>query len=256
MSRGIRGNRGDPGPDARAAAEPALAIRIARKDHGATRVLDGLAFALPRGTFTCLIGPSGCGKTTTLRVLMGLDRDWEGEVDPAFASARLAVAFQEPRLLPWRTLARNVALALGEGASDRAVADALAAVGLDGLGDRYPSEISLGQARRAALARAFAVRPEVLLLDEPFVSLDEATAQRLRGLLIELWESDPVTVLMVTHNVAEAVRLADRIVLLTERPAHVAAEVAVEMPRAERSPEAVAAFAHDLARRFPGLVTV
>lgn len=100
------------------------------------------------------------------------------------------------------------------------------------------------------------MRPEVLLLDEPFVSLDEATAQRLRGLLIELWERDPVTVLMVTHNVAEAVRLADRIVLLCERPAHVAGEVAVEMPRAERTPEAVMAFAAGLARRFPGLVTV
>ena len=241
-------------PDNR--GEDALSIRIARKDHGPVRVLDGLAFALPRGAFTCLIGPSGCGKTTTLRVLMGLERDWEGEIDPAFATARLAAAFQEPRLLPWRTVARNVALALGEGAREEVVEQALASVGLDGLGDRFPSQLSLGQARRAALARAFAVRPEVLLLDEPFVSLDEATAQRLRALLVALWERDPVTVLMVTHNVAEAVRLADRIVLLTERPARVAGEVTVDVARADRTPEAVAAFARGLARRFPGLVTV
>ena len=231
-------------------------MRIARKDHGATRVLGGLAFALPRGAFTCLIGPSGCGKTTTLRILMGLDRDWEGEIDPAFATARLAAAFQEPRLLPWRTVAQNVALALGERAEAGLIAEALAAVGLAGLGDRFPSQLSLGQARRAALARAFAVRPEILLLDEPFVSLDEATAQRLRALLVALWERDPVTVLMVTHNVAEAVRLADRIVLLSERPARVAGEVEVDLPRPERTAEAVAAFATGLARRYPGLVTV
>ena len=247
---------GTPSPDGRDEDAGALAIRIDRKDHGPVRVLDGLAFALPRGAFTCLIGPSGCGKTTTLRVLMGLDRDWEGEVDPAFATARLAVAFQEPRLLPWRTVARNVALALGEDARDEVIEGALASVGLAGLGERFPSHLSLGQARRAALARAFAVRPEVLLLDEPFVSLDEATAQRLRALLIDLWERDPMTVLMVTHNVAEAVRLADRIVLLSERPAHVAGEVVVDLPREARTAEAVAAFAQGLARRFPGLVTV
>ena len=249
-------NRGDPGPDGRGGDAEALAVRIDRKDHGPVRVLEGLAFALSRGAFTCLIGPSGCGKTTTLRILMGLEHDWEGAIDPAFASARLAAAFQEPRLLPWRTVAQNVALALGARAEGGAVEGALASVGLGGLGDRFPSQLSLGQARRAALARAFAVRPELLMLDEPFVSLDEATAQRLRALLIELWERDPVTVLMVTHNVAEAVRLADRIVLLSERPARVAGEVAVDIPRPERTPEAVTAFATNLARRFPDLVTV
>ena len=165
------------------------------------QVLRGLAFALPGRAFTALIGPSGCGKTTTLRILMGLDRDWEGAIDPAFATARLAAAFQEPRLLPWRTVAQNVALALND-APRGAVEEAISAVGLDGLGDRFPSQLSLGQQRRAALARVFAVRPEVLFLDEPFVSLDEATAQRLRGLLIDLWRRDPVTVLMVTHNVS------------------------------------------------------
>ena len=219
------------------------------------QVLRGLAFALPGRAFTALIGPSGCGKTTTLRILMGLDRDWEGAIDPAFATARLAAAFQEPRLLPWRTVAQNVALALDD-APRGAVEEAISAVGLDGLGDRFPSQLSLGQQRRAALARAFAVRPEVLFLDEPFVSLDEATAQRLRGLLVDLWRRDPVTVLMVTHNVREAVQLADRIVLLSERPARVAAEVEVGLRRDARSPEAVTAFAADLAERYPGLVAI
>ena len=233
----------------------ALTVRIARKDHDATRVLDRLEMDLPSRAFTCLIGPSGCGKTTTLRILLGLDRDWEGEIDPRFAAARLAAAFQEPRLLPWRTVARNVALALGEGASEDRVEEALAEVGLGGLGGRFPAQLSLGQARRASLARAFAVRPEILLLDEPFVSLDEGTAQRLRGLLLDLWRRDPVTVLMVTHNVREAVSLADRIVLLTERPARVAGVVEVGMPREARDAAAVGAFAADLARRFPALVT-
>lgn len=218
-------------------------------------VLDDLSFTLEANAFTCLIGPSGCGKTTTLRILTGLDDDFTGTVDPFLRTARIAVAFQEPRLLPWRTVAENVALAL-ERRDDARVAEALADVGLDGLGARYPAELSLGQARRVALARAFAVRPDVLYLDEPFVSLDEAGAHRLRALLLQLWRRHQVTVLMVTHNVREAVQLADRIVLFSERPAHVVEEVAVSLPRETRDPEAVAAFVRDLAGRFPGLVTL
>ncbi|WP_244444236.1 ABC transporter ATP-binding protein [Lutibaculum baratangense] len=221
-------------------------------------VISGLEMSLPPRAFTCLIGPSGCGKTTTLRILLGLDDEFEGKIDDRFRTARLAAAFQEPRLLPWRTVRQNVDLALPRDMTDReaVIGRALADVGLEELLDRYPGQLSLGQARRAALARAFAVRPDILFLDEPFVSLDEATAQRLRGLLIELWTHHPVTVLMVTHNVREAVQLADRIVLLTHRPARVVGEVAVTLPREARTQETVGAFAAELARRHPGLVTL
>ena len=243
----------------RSMAPPAreLTARIDRKEHVGTDgerlvVLDRLELRLAPGTFTCLIGPSGCGKTTTLRILMGLDDEFDGELDPTLREARIATVFQEPRLLPWRTVSQNVLLALLRPDLPRVDA-ALASVGLGGMGDRYPAQLSLGQARRVALARAFATEPEVLFLDEPFVSLDEASAGFLRDLLIELWQRRPMKVLMVTHNLREAVRLADRIVFLTERPASVAGVAEVELPRDGRDPEAVSGFAAELARRFPGL---
>jgi NitT/TauT family transport system ATP-binding protein len=242
-------------------AGPALRILIRRKtydcpDGRVVPVLEGVEFALPRHAFTCLMGPSGCGKTTMLGILLGLDRAYEGDIDPSFGAARIAAGFQEPRLLPWRTVERNIRLALPDDVADADIEGMLAAVGLQGLGDRYPAQLSLGQARRAALARAFAVQPHILFLDEPFVSLDEASAVRLRGLLLTLWRRDPATVLMVTHNVREAVTLADRIVLLSERPAHVVGEVDVDILRDARDSAAVERFAVDLAARFPGLVTI
>ncbi|WP_375262967.1 ABC transporter ATP-binding protein [Palleronia sp.] len=234
-----------------------LTARIERKEHidadgERLIVLDGLELRLAPGTFTCLIGPSGCGKTTTLRILMGLDDDFQGELDPVLRKARIATVFQEPRLLPWRTVAQNVNLALSRPDLPRVEA-ALTSVGLEGMGNRYPAQLSLGQARRVALARAFATEPEMLFLDEPFVSLDEASAGRLRDLLIELWQRRPMRVLMVTHNLREAVRLADRIVFLTERPARVAGVAEVDLPRDDRDAAAVSSFAADLAQRFPGL---
>ena len=247
---------------ATSATAPPFAVDIAGKSHrgadGAeVAVLDHVSFTLPRNTFTALIGPSGCGKTTTLRILTGLDTAYTGTVDPALAEARIAVAFQEPRLLPWRTVADNVALALPDGADKAArVAEALADVGLAGLESRFPAELSLGQARRAALARAFAVRPDVLYLDEPFVSLDEASAQHLRALLLALWQRERVTVLMVTHNVREAVQLADRIVLMSARPAQVVAAIDVPLPRDQRDPAAVTEFAEALSRRHPTIVAL
>ena len=239
-----------------------LNVRIRRKAHrsadgGVVEVLRDLDLALRPHAFTCLIGPSGCGKTTTLRIIGGLDTDFSGEIDPRLAHGRLAFAFQEPRLLPWRTVAQNVALALPKDADrEERTRQALADVELEAYGERFPAQLSLGQARRAALARAFAVRPDVLLLDEPFVSLDEASAQRLRALLVSLWQRYAVTVLMVTHNVREAVQLADTIVLLSERPAHVEAVVPIDLPRDSRSAEAVGARAAELAARYPKLVAL
>ncbi|WP_083660065.1 ABC transporter ATP-binding protein [Acuticoccus yangtzensis] len=226
-------------------------------DGSPVPVIEGLAFTLPERAFTSVIGPSGCGKTTTLRILTGLDTAYDGAIDARFGDARIAVAFQEPRLLPWRTVAQNVALALPPGAERAArVAEALADVGLDGLGERYPSQLSLGQARRAALARAFAVRPDILFLDEPFVSLDESSAQHLRQLLLNLWARYRVTILMVTHNVREAVQLSDHIILLSQRPARVVDVVEVTLARNERDAESTTRFSQELAALYPTIVAL
>lgn len=238
----------------------AYAIRIRRKaflaaDGGTIPVLRDVAFALQEHRFTCLIGPSGSGKTTTLRILLGLDDDYDGEVDPALREARIAAVFQEPRLLPWRTVEENVRLGLPKALHGKDLTALFQAVSLEAFRGRYPAELSLGMARRAALVRAFAVEPDLLVLDEPFVSLDEATAERLRRLLLDLWRSDPVTVLMVTHNVREAVALADHLVLLSERPAHVLDVFDIAAPREARTREMVEGLVAELAARFPQVVT-
>jgi NitT/TauT family transport system ATP-binding protein len=219
-------------------------------------VLQDVAFSLAPNQFTCLVGPSGCGKTTTLRILLGLDTEFEGAIDPAFSTRRVGVVFQEPRLLPWRTVEQNIRLALPEDLRQRPLDRLLADVGLEAMNGRFPAELSLGMARRVALARAFAVKPDILILDEPFVSLDETTAVRLRRLLLDLWRSDPVTVLMVTHNIREAVVLADRIIFMSQRPAHVVGTADVPVRRSGRNSDWVQAFGTSLAERFPENVTI
>jgi NitT/TauT family transport system ATP-binding protein len=148
---------------------------------------------------------------------------------------------------------QNIRLALPPELADKDLTPLLDAVELTAFRHSYPSELSLGMARRAALVRAFSVEPEVLLLDEPFVSLDEPTANRLRDLLLDLWRRSPVTVLMVTHNVREAVRLADRLLVLSPRPTRVVGALDIPLPREERRGPALEAFLSDLAARFPGL---
>ena len=233
-----------------------ISVRIARKIYRAAsgepvEALRDLRFELPQGTFTALIGPSGCGKTTTLRILSGLDRDYEGGIEPALADNRIGYVFQEPWLLPWRSVEQNIRLAQPPDLRETDLGPLLTELGIEDVRHRYPGELSLGMARRAAIARAFAVRPELLLLDEPFVSLDGATAERLRRLLVDLWRKDPMTVLLVTHNIREAVSLADRIVLLSPRPGR--AVGTYELPMA-RDPAAIDRIIADLAARFPGAV--
>ena len=223
---------------------------------GGIVVIRDLSFDLARQSFTCLIGPSGCGKTTTLRIMLGLDTEFKGDISASLRRDRIAPVFQEPRLLPWRTVEQNIRLALPPDLAEKDLDPILSEVELDGFRHSYPAELSLGMARRVALARAFSVEPAVLLLDEPFVSLDEATADRLRGLLSELWRSARVTVLMVTHNLREAVRLADRLVILSPRPAHLAAIVDVTLPRDDRRGAALDATLNDLAARFPALAVM
>jgi len=234
-----------------------LEIHVARKvyrgaEGGTVEAVRGLDIAVPAGGFTALIGPSGCGKTTSLRILAGLDHDYEGRVVLA-PGARIGFVFQEPRLLPWRTVEENVRLVLDDPRGFDP-GPLFAELGLDEMARRYPTELSLGLARRVALARALAIRPDVLLLDEPFTSLDETTAGRLRQLVLAAWARYRPTTLMVTHNVREALQLAERIVLLAPRPSRVVAEIPLETPHAERDEAWVEARRTDLVRAHPGLV--
>jgi ABC-type nitrate/sulfonate/bicarbonate transport system ATPase subunit len=217
---------------------------------GTLRVIEGLTFSLGKGEVGALVGPSGCGKTTLLRIIAGLDADYEGEVHLP-DHGRLGMVFQEPRLLPWRTLEQNVRLAAPQ-VTDDELTTLFAALGLSAHRQHYPGELSLGLARRVALARAFAVNPDLLLLDEPFVSLDDALATRLRDELAELVTRRPVTTLLVTHNVEEAIALADRLFLLSPSPTRVVAELPIPNPRSKRTPEELAAFRGQIARKLMG----
>jgi ABC-type nitrate/sulfonate/bicarbonate transport system ATPase subunit len=227
-----------------------LELRIDAKSYlsadGTTvEVVRDLQLRLEAGSFGALIGPSGCGKTTILRIAAGLDTDFRGQLRTPGAG-RLGMVFQEPRLLPWRTVEDNIRLALPAHQTDADLADLFEILGLGSHLARYPGELSLGLARRAAIARAFAIRPDFLLLDEPFVSLDEAVAARLRSELVALTTRARVTTLLVTHHLEEAVELADRLFLLSDRPAHIVFEKVLPPPRGGRSKDAIASISEEM----------
>jgi NitT/TauT family transport system ATP-binding protein len=159
--------------------------------------------------------------------------------------------FQEPVLLPWRTVEQNVRLALPRSERDADLDEPFESLGLAGMRTLFPAELSLGLARRVALARAFATGPAMLFLDEPFVSLDEKTAERLRHLLLSVWSARPTTALMVTHNLREALMLSDRIIVLSPRPAHVLGMFDVRLPRQYRSPQIMSDLLLSFHRKFP-----
>jgi sulfonate transport system ATP-binding protein len=187
-----------------------------------------VAFSLRKGEICALLGPSGCGKTVLLRIISGLDSDFEGRtVLPS--PHKIGMVFQEPRLLPWRSVAQNLRLAGSSSEND--LAEIVAALRLSKHLDHFPGELSLGLARRVAIARAFAVKPDLLLLDEPFVSLDASLAARLREELLALVLKRKATTLIVTHDVEEAVSIADRIVVLSAAPGRVLADRTIEAPR-------------------------
>ncbi|MDQ0725106.1 ABC transporter ATP-binding protein [Microbacterium sp. W4I20] len=191
--------------------------------QGKRDVLRGVDVDIAAGEIVAVVGPSGCGKSTLLRLVGGLDAPTRGSIrldgtGVADVDERTANAFQEPRLLPWRTIAQNVELGLPRGTARRAgrerVRELLQLVGLEHAADQRPREVSGGMAQRASLARALARNPGVLLLDEPFGALDALTRLRMHDLLLKIHAAEPTTILLVTHDVEEALYLADRVLLL------------------------------------------
>lgn len=205
-----------------------------RTAAGERLALRNLSLEVESGEFAVVLGPSGCGKTTLLRLVGGLDPHYDGQI--RVGEGRVGFVFQEPRLLPWLTVRGNIQFPLrrrGE-AEDGDVDRWLRGVGLLGYREAYPHQLSVGMQQRVAVARAFAVRPQLLLMDEPFSALDEMTAGTLADYLVDLWSRDRPTVLMVTHRVEEAVTLADRIWVLTPGPGRVWTSLPVPLARPRR----------------------
>ncbi len=228
-----------------------LEVRIVRKAWVSASgahldVIGGIAFTLAPGDVAAFVGPSGCGKTTMLRIIAGLDHSYDGSI-AGLAPGALGMVFQEPRLLPWRTVEQNLRLAAPH-VSDAKLGELLEVLELAPHRNHYPGELSLGLARRVALARAFAIDPGLLILDEPFVSLDQALAARLRAELATLVDRRKVTTLLVTHDVDDAIWLADRLFLLSARPARITAELQVPGRRGERGSDDIAAMRRQIAR--------
>ncbi|MCD2262846.1 ABC transporter ATP-binding protein [Dietzia aurantiaca] len=195
---------------------PAGALHDVTRQFDGTTVLDGLDLEIPRGRIVALLGRSGSGKSTALRILAGLDHDHGGT---AHIDGAPAVVFQDARLLPWRTVAANVRHGLNRVDASRAektarVSQMLDEVGLAGREDAYPGELSGGQAQRTSLARALVAEPSLLLLDEPFGALDALTRRTMHDLLLRLWRRHGLGILLVTHDIDEAIALADRVLVL------------------------------------------
>lgn len=201
---------------------PLLDLRIEHLQRASEVILGGVALRVTRGETVALTGPSGIGKTTILRVIAGLDEATKGQCS---VQGKIAMVFQEPTVLPWRSLTQNISLTAGvtPAEADQWLAD----VGLAGRGGDYPGQLSLGQERRLALARAFAAKPDLLLMDEPFVSLDRALADEMMTLFEKLRDAHQVTTLLVTHVAEEAERLATRVITLGGKPARIISDAPV-----------------------------
>ncbi len=220
-----------------------LDVDIAGKRFGSQRVLGGIRFRLGVGERAALLGPSGIGKSTLLGLIAGYDTHFEGCI--AHPPGQTAMVFQTPRLLSWRTLMQNIALMPESGGPERARA-LLAAVGLGEVADAFPERISLGMQRRVALARALAVRPSLILLDEPLVSLDPGTAADMRRLLVRLLDRTAAASLMATHDRREALAVADRVMELDGHPARIVSDRRSPLSReARHDPTAVEALHQD-----------
>jgi ABC-type nitrate/sulfonate/bicarbonate transport system ATPase subunit len=229
--------------------QPKIAIRhlqktFAQNNGAALTVIQDLNLDVAAGEFVCLLGPSGCGKSTLLSMIGNVDAPTKGEIyvngellRPGSTAPRIGFVFQSPRLVPWKTTWSNVRFSLETDGTiprsewDDRVGETLELVGVAGFKDAYPSQLSGGMQTRVAIARALAIRPEIILMDEPFSSLDEITGRRMRAELLDIWERVRPTVVFITHDMLEAVFLAERVVLLTPRPMSVYATFDIDVPR-------------------------
>jgi NitT/TauT family transport system ATP-binding protein len=232
-----------------AAREPLLKLAGVSHAYPGVEVLKGLELEVRRGEFVALVGPSGCGKTTLLNLCSGWLQPSSGTVDRA---GRVRMVFQQDGLFPWLTVGENVRLGLrhvaGEAEQQARAESLLTLVGLSSFTSHYPHQLSGGMRQRVELARALAGDTDLLLMDEPFSSLDYLTRLKMRGELARLLREQPRTVVLVTHDIEEAAQLADRVLVLTDRPGHIRDEVRLHLPRprAATHPEVVAAVHHVL----------
>jgi NitT/TauT family transport system ATP-binding protein len=227
--------------------------------RGELLVLEGIDLVVEQGEFVAIVGPSGCGKSTLLRILGGLLIPTEGRVlldgKPMFSPRRqVGTVFQALNLMPWRTVLRNVSLPLEVAGVPRAVQERralglLALVGLEGFEDALPRQLSGGMAQRVAIARALVADPSVLLFDEPFGALDALSREQMNVELLRIWQAQRVTAVMVTHDLQEAIFLADRVLVMSPRPGRISASVHVDLPRPRRLEVKYTEFFGALARR-------
>jgi NitT/TauT family transport system ATP-binding protein len=203
-------------------------------------VIKDLDLDLQDGEFVAIVGPSGAGKSSLLNLIAGIDSQFEGSICPQRALSRplnVGIMFQEPRLMPWLTLLENVCLVSESQKSTLTIQRALRLlddVGLTGLAEQYPNQLSGGMQRRVALARALMAEPDILLLDEPLVSLDQPAVAELRNLLLRVWQARKFTVVYVTHQLEEALAMADRILFLSTSPARIIRDEIINLPRPRR----------------------
>lgn len=214
-------------------------VEALSKRHGNLQVLENFSLSIRKGELVSIVGPSGCGKTTLLRLIQGLETQDSGRILFEDEDPKIGMVFQTPRLLPWRTVGENLTLALGTGSHDEILDSLMRRVDLPDAISLYPDQLSIGMMRRVALVRAFAIRPRLLLMDEPLVSLDQATARKVRALLLELWASDRQTILFVTHDLREAIEISDRIIFVSASPMQVMGETVIDLPREKRDSEAI-----------------
>ena len=213
-------------PESLPATLAPVQLRNVVRQFGTQRVIDGLDLDIAPGEFVALLGASGSGKTTLLRALAGLDSIDSGQLRVPLARAAV---FQEPRLMPWKSAWRNVVLGLRIGNAKARALEALTEVGLAHRLNAFPATLSGGEAQRVALARALVREPQLLLLDEPFAALDALTRMRMHQLILELWRTHQPSVLLVTHDVDEALLLADRVVVLDA--GRIAEQIPIRLPR-------------------------
>lgn len=239
-----------------------ISSKTYRQDHHQSEllVLNDVRFNVESGQFCCIVGPSGCGKTSLLNMISGLDENFEGSIniDGEIPSAGPppGYMFQSSRLMPWLSVRENVALVQTRDEPSNKVDDLLREIGLEEFVNAYPGHLSGGMRRRVALARAIITEPSLLLLDEPFLSLDTPVANRLRRLLIEVCGRRSSTVLFVTHDLREALYLADRVLFISSRPGEIVLDHVVDLPR-PRIPEgeAIEMLRLNLLKQHPRLLS-